>query len=132
MGRVAKLDLSSALTQLRRVESSLSISVHEAMGIMTAVVSAPELTRPSEWLTELFREDGLADAEEAKSVVHSIMAVYNAIVTGLQDGRLAVSRALERLGRLVVGLVRLTDDFATPKASAVLATLPCSASATKT
>ena len=88
MGRIAKLSFDTAFTELQRISSALAVSAHEALGLMTAVVSAPELIRPSDWLTALLREDGLEDADEAQRAVAAIMAVYNAIVTEMRGGRL--------------------------------------------
>ena len=81
-------DFSASFALLRRSASSLSVSVYEAVGMMTAVVSAPELLLPSDWLNALLREDGLADASDAQAAVQSIMSVYNALATDLQEGRL--------------------------------------------
>ena len=66
MGRIAKLSFDTAFTELQRVSSALAVSAHEALGLMTAVVSAPELIRPSDWLTALLREDSLEDADCAQ------------------------------------------------------------------
>ena len=49
MGRIAKLSFDTAFTELQRISSALAVSAHEALGLMTAVVSAPELIRPSDW-----------------------------------------------------------------------------------
>ena len=84
----ATLAFETAFAELKTVSSALAISAHEALGLMTAVVSAPETIRPSDWLTALLREDGLADADEAQTVVAAIMAVYNAVATDLRRGRL--------------------------------------------
>lgn len=68
MGRGAMTDFSAFFALLRRSASSLPVSVYEAVGMMTAVVSVPELLLPSDWLNALLREDGLADASDAQAV----------------------------------------------------------------
>lgn len=58
-----------------------TLRYHELQGFLFAVVNAPELIVPSEWLPVVFAEDeaGYADIEEAQAILAQLMALYNEI-----------------------------------------------------
>ena len=54
---------------------------HELQGFLFAVVSAPELVKPSEWMPIVFQDQPAeyASLEEAREVTAALMGVYNSI-----------------------------------------------------
>ena len=83
-----------------------TLTYHELQGFLFAVVSAPELIRPSEWLPIIFNEHdaGYATLEEAELILGRIMALYNEINASVLEERVALpgdcrvrSPALENL-----------------------------------
>jgi uncharacterized protein len=58
-----------------------TLSYHELQGFLFAVVCAPELIRPSEWLPLISNEAdmGYADQNEAQKILGLIMTMYNEI-----------------------------------------------------
>jgi len=80
------------LEQPARPEGTLTY--HELQGFLFAVVSAPELIQPSEWLPIIFNEHeaGYATLEEAEMILGRIMALYNEINTSVIEERVALPR----------------------------------------
>ena len=83
-----------------------TLTYHELQGFLFAVVSAPELIQPSEWLPIIFneREAGYVTLEEANAILGHIMALYNEINTAVLEERVVLpadchvrSRALDNL-----------------------------------
>jgi uncharacterized protein len=83
-----------------------TLTYHELQGFLFAVVSAPELVRPSEWLPIIFNEHdaGYATLEEANAILGHIMALYNEINMAVLEERVVLpadchvrSRALDNL-----------------------------------
>jgi uncharacterized protein len=83
-----------------------TLTYHELQGFLFAVVSAPELVQPSEWLPIIFNEHdaGYATLEEANAILDHIMALYNDINTTILEERVVLpadchvrSRALDNL-----------------------------------
>lgn len=58
-----------------------TLRYHELQGFLFTVASAPELVRPSEWMTIVFgdREAGYDSLDEAEVVLGELMALYNSI-----------------------------------------------------
>lgn len=58
-----------------------TLRYHELQGFRFAVVSAPELIKPSEWMPLVFgdAEPGYASLDEAKLVTGELMSLYNAV-----------------------------------------------------
>jgi uncharacterized protein len=85
-----------------------TLTYHELQGFLFAVVSAPELIQPSEWLPIIFNEQeaGYATLEEANAILHQIMALYNEINASVLEERAGLPddcdvrpRALDNLDR---------------------------------
>ena len=69
-----------------------TLTYHELQGFLFAVVTAPELIRPSEWLPLVFNEEqpGFSTAEEANTVLGEIMGLYNDINAAVLDERVVL------------------------------------------
>ena len=69
-----------------------ALPYHELQGFLFAVVSAPELVRPSEWMPIVFGDQPAeyASLEEAREVTAALMAVYNSINATVYDSRAAL------------------------------------------
>jgi len=67
-----------------------TLRYHELQGFLFAVASAPDLVRPSEWMSEVFggQEAGFESVEEAQTILPELMALYNAV-----NGSVASERA---------------------------------------
>ena len=66
-----------------------TLTYHALQGFLFAVVSAPELIRPSEWLPLIFNEQEAAYStiEEAHTILGQIMTLYNDInAATLEEG----------------------------------------------
>jgi uncharacterized protein len=65
---------------------------HELQGFLFAVASAPDLVRPSEWMSEVFggQEAGFEDLEEAQTILPELMALYNAVNASVASERAAL------------------------------------------
>ena len=83
-----------------------TLTYHELQGFLFAVVSAPELVRPVEWLPLIFNEEeaGYATIEEANAVLEQIMALYNSLNVAILEDRVmlpgdcrVLPRALDNL-----------------------------------
>src|SRR5215212_2748739 len=63
------------------------MQISDLDGFLAGVAIGPELVPPSEWLPEVWggEEPVFADAEQARSIIGTIMGRYNEIVRGL-DG----------------------------------------------
>jgi len=66
-----------------------TLTYHELQGFLFAIVSAPELIRPSEWLPLIFNEHdaGFASLEEANAILGQIMRLYNTINAAVLEER---------------------------------------------
>ena len=69
-----------------------TLTYHEVQGFLFAVVSAPELVRPSEWLPLIFNEQeaGYTTVEEANTILAEIMTLYNDINTAILEERVVL------------------------------------------
>ena len=69
-----------------------TLTYHELQGFLFAVVSAPKLIRPSEWLPLIFNEHDAAYAtlEEANAILGQIMALYNEINVAVLEERVVL------------------------------------------
>ena len=58
-----------------------ALSYHELQGFLFAVVSAPKMIPPSDWLPIIFAEEdaGYGSPDEAREILGQIMALYNTI-----------------------------------------------------
>jgi uncharacterized protein len=65
---------------------------HELQGFLFAVVSAPELVTPSEWMPLVFgeQEPGYASLEEAQAVIGDLMGLYNSVNAAVFEDRVAL------------------------------------------
>ena len=90
MSPVTSPSLHAFLEQPSRPAGTLTY--HELQGFLFAVVSAPELIRPSEWLPIIFndREAGYATLEEANAILGLIMALYNEINATVLEERVGL------------------------------------------
>ena len=69
-----------------------TLTYHELQGFLFAVLSAPELIRPSEWLPLIFNEQeaGYSTLEEANTILGQIMRLYNDINAAILEERVAL------------------------------------------
>jgi uncharacterized protein len=69
-----------------------TLRYHELQGFLFAVVSAPEMVRPAEWVPEVFggSEAGFETLEEAQAILPELMALYNAVNGPVASGRAAL------------------------------------------
>ena len=69
-----------------------TLTYHELQGFLFAVVSAPELIRPSEWLPLIFNEQeaGYSTTEEANAILGQIMTLYNDINAAILEERVVL------------------------------------------
>ena len=69
-----------------------TLTYHELQGFLFAIVSAPELTSPSEWLPLIFNEQeaGYSTLEEANTMLGEIMALYNDINAAILEERVVL------------------------------------------
>jgi yecA family protein len=70
-----------------RARAPDTLGLEELYGFLFAVVSAPDLVLPSEWIPAVFDADGPVFADEAQGVRfhHVVMALYNQINRDVQD-----------------------------------------------
>jgi len=87
--------LTPFLTSSQRPEGTLTY--HEVQGFLFAIVSAPELVKPSEWLPLIFNEqDAQYDSMEgAQSVTQALMDLYNVINTQVLEGEVALPDTIQ-------------------------------------
>ena len=72
------------------------LDYHETCGFLFAMVCAPDLVEPSEWLPQVLGEDPFfRDRDEANAVLGALMAVYNWLNAAVLKG--TVSQVLPRL-----------------------------------
>lgn len=78
--------LTQFLESPQRPEGTLHY--HEVQGFLFAIVSAPELIPPSEWLPLIFNEQeaDYDSLDEAQTIMHALMGLYNDINTQVLDG----------------------------------------------
>jgi uncharacterized protein len=69
-----------------------TLTYHELQGFLFAVVSAPELVRPSEWLPLIFNEHpaGYATLVEANAILGQVMTLYNDINADVLEERVVL------------------------------------------
>lgn len=69
-----------------------ALHYYELEGFLFAVVAAPELVPPSEWVPFVFGDDEPAfdRAEDAQGVLTDLMALYNRIASSVTDERVAL------------------------------------------
>ena len=69
-----------------------TLTYHEVQGFLFAVVSAPELIQPSEWLPIIFNEHdaGYATLTEAQQILGQLMALHNDINASVVEERVAL------------------------------------------
>ena len=72
-------DLASHLAS-----TSGAMSLHEAHGFLTAIVSAPTSFQPSQWQRMMLGEGGFASNEHAQRIFGLVMRFYNAVVITLE------------------------------------------------
>jgi len=84
------LSLRTFLEQPARPAGTLTYDA--VRGFLFAVVSAPELIQPSEWLPIIFNEQeaGYATLDEAQQVLGHLMALYNDINASVVEERVAL------------------------------------------
>jgi len=87
MAATSSRSLRAFLEQPARPAGTLTY--HELQGFLFAIVSAPELIRPSEWLPLIFNEHdaGFATLEEANAILGQIMRLYNKINAAVLEER---------------------------------------------
>lgn len=62
----------------------------ELHGFLTAVVSAPGLMPPSQWLQHIGLSNKANTLEEMQTILGIVMSFYNNICTGLSDGNFSI------------------------------------------
>jgi uncharacterized protein len=69
-----------------------TLTYHELQGFLFAVVNAPELVRPSEWLPLIFNEQEArySTLEEANTILGQIMTLYNDINAAILEERVVL------------------------------------------
>ena len=71
----------------RQLEAAgADLSVDEVLGKLTAIVSRPTMSPPSEWIGEILGDAALENGTAAQEFVGLLMLAYNDIVGRLQDG----------------------------------------------
>lgn len=80
---------SSELSELRAFLESVSsaMSLPQADGFLTGIVSMPTTLMPSDWQPRLLGEHTFSSIHEADRVFGLIMRLFNEILTGLNQGR---------------------------------------------
>ena len=83
-----------------------TLTSRELQGFLFAVVTAPELIRPSEWLPLVFNEEqpGFSTAEEANTVLGAIMGLYNDVNAAVLDERVVLPADCEVFPRALDNL----------------------------
>lgn len=86
-----------ALLDRARSGNPDTLGLEELYGFMFAIVSAPELVLPSEWIPAIFDADEPSFAEEAEGVRfhHVIMALYNELNRDVQDATVHLPACIE-------------------------------------
>ena len=64
-----------------------TLRYHELQGFVFAVLSAPEVVSPSEWMPVVFNdgEAGYQDLGEARRIFGELMALYNSVNAGITE-----------------------------------------------
>jgi uncharacterized protein len=88
--RASVASLRAFLAQPARPAGTLTY--HELQGFLFAVVSAPELVRPSEWLPLIFNEQEArySTLKEANTILGQIMTLYNDINAAILEERIVL------------------------------------------
>lgn len=86
-----------ALLERARSTNPDTLGLEELYGFMFAIVSAPELVLPSEWIPAIFDADEPQFADEAEGVRfhHVIMALYNELNRDVQDATVHLPGCIE-------------------------------------
>ena len=107
---LVELELIEALISLERQEvlDALATTKFEALGVLAAVVTAPQLVQPREWLGLLLREE-FADDAALSTALAAVMNVYNGMVRCLDEGSLPIHgfQTFEELGEWAAGYVEV-------------------------
>lgn len=107
---LVELVLTEALIALERQEvlDALATTKFEALGVLAAVVTAPQLVQPREWLGLLLREE-FSDEAALSTALAAIMNVYNGMVRCLDEGSLPIHgfQTFEELGEWAAGYVEV-------------------------
>lgn len=69
-----------------------TLRYHELQGFLFAVLSAPEVVPPSEWVPVIFNdgEPGYQNLGEATRIVGELMALYNSVNAGIAEERVSL------------------------------------------
>jgi uncharacterized protein len=80
-----------------RLEAPATLGIEELYGFVFALVSAPDLVLPSEWIPAIFDADEPPFADEAEAVRfhHVIMALYNELNRDVLDATVHLPACIE-------------------------------------
>lgn len=80
-----------------RSHSPATLGLEELYGFLFAVVSAPDLVLPSEWIPAIFDADEpvFTDENEGVRFHRSIMTLYNQLNRGVKDATVALPACIE-------------------------------------
>ena len=80
-----------------RARAPDTLGLEELCGFLFAIVSAPDLVLPSEWIPAIFDADGPVFADEAEGVRfhHVVMALYNQLNRDVQDATVRLPDNIE-------------------------------------
>jgi yecA family protein len=80
-----------------RARAPDTLGLEELHGFLFAIVAAPDLVLPSEWIPAIFDDDGPVFADEAEAVRfhHVVMALYNQLNRDVQDGTVRLPDCVE-------------------------------------
>ena len=80
-----------------RARAPDTLGLEELYGFLFAIVSAPDLVLPSEWIPAIFDADGPVFADEAQGVRfhHVVMALYNQLNRDVQDATVRLPECVE-------------------------------------
>ena len=80
-----------------RARAPDTLGLEELYGFLFAIVSAPDLVLPSEWIPAIFDADGPVFADEAQGVRfhHVVMALYNQLNRDVQDATVRLPDCVE-------------------------------------
>jgi len=74
-----------------------TLGLEELYGFLFAIVSAPDLVLPSEWIPAIFDAEGAVFADEAEGVRfhHVVMSLYNQLNRDVQDATVRLPDCVE-------------------------------------
>jgi yecA family protein len=81
----------------RREQAPETLGLEELYGFVFAIVSAPDLVLPSEWIPAVFDADEPSFADEAEGVRfhHVVMGLYNELNRDVQDATVRLPACIE-------------------------------------